>query len=206
MSALYLFGTMPCASTTWTYYSDGGNVCCGNVTVDQGSKPTAVAQPTAVTVAASATRSYSTAWRSSDYDIRQGYYKGLGEWAGCFWFPTSGFSGKTIKSATLTLTRIRGTGRSDSVALHLYGIKISGASGNPHTSKVDYGVLGDIANGVTKLFTLPLTAAQALASGTIKGFMLYSNDGGVMSGRDYGAGYCRISPSGTTAPSLTVNY
>lgn len=202
MGTIYVTGSAPCHSATWGTAIWGGAIHTSSVVVDQGSKPSSVTPvPTTMTVDANATRSYTTSWRQSDTEIRQGYYSGMGEWAGCMWFPTSSFSGKTIKTASLTLTRQNGSGKGSSVTLTLYGITVASASGNPHTNKVSYGALGTIDNGETKMFTLPLNAAQALASGTIKGFMLYANDGSTMSGKVYSTNYCKI-----TAPKLNVTF
>ena len=202
MGTIYVTGSAPCHSKTWEAAIWGGAIHTSEVVVDQGSKPSNVTPAsTTIPVNANATRSYSTAWRQNDTEIRQGYYSGVGEWAGCMWFPTSSFSGKTIKSASLTLTRQKGSGKGSSVVLTLYGITVASASGNPHTNKVSYDALGTIDNGETKTFTLPLKAAQALASGTIKGFMLYANDGSTMSGKAYSTNYCKI-----TAPKLNVTF
>lgn len=204
---MFVSGTAPSDNaTTWNYSEvAGGKVWGGSVTVNQGSKPTPVPAPTSANVTANLTDSWyssSKAWISSDNYMRQGYTSNNGEWSGCMWFNTSAFSGKTIKSAALTIKRDNGYGRSGEVTLKLWGITAATNSGNPNTSAVSYGALGTIENGETKTFTLPITAAQALASGTIKGFMLRSDDGGVMSGRTYSYNYCRIS----TMPVLAVTF
>lgn len=204
---MFVSGTAPSNNaTTWNYSEvAGGKVWGGSVTVNQGSKPTPVPAPTSANVTAKLTDSWygsSKAWLNSDNYMRQGYTSNNGEWSGCMWFNTSAFSGKTIKSATLTIKRDNGYGRSGEVTLKLWGITTTTNSGNPNTSAVSYGALGTIENGETKAFTLPITAAQALASGTIKGFMLRSDDGGVMSGRTYSYNYCRIS----TMPVLAVTF
>lgn len=204
---MFVSGTAPSNNaTTWNYSEvAGGKVWGGSVTVNQGSKPTPVPAPTSANVTAKLTDSWygsSKAWLNSDNYMRQGYTSNNGEWSGCMWFNTSAFSGKTIKSATLTIKRDNGYGRSGEVTLKLWGITATTNSGNPNTSAVSYGALGTIENGETKAFTLPITAAQALASGTIKGFMLRSDDGGVMSGRTYSYNYCRIS----TMPVLAVTF
>lgn len=204
---MFVSGTAPSNNaTTWNYSEvAGGKVWGGSVTVNQGSKPTPVPAPTSANVTANLTDSWyssSKAWLNSDNYMRQGYTSNNGEWSGCMWFNTSAFSGKTIKSATLTIKRDNGYGRSGEVTLKLWGITATTNSGNPNTSAVSYGALGTIENGETKAFTLPITAAQALASGTIKGFMLRSDDGGVMSGRTYSYNYCRIS----TMPVLAVTF
>lgn len=206
---IHASGTMPDTTTTFAPAKWAGEVFASNVSVDQGSRPSAEAEPTTVNVTASATDSWysaSGAWLNQDNVIRQGYYSGMGEWSGCFWFPTASFGGKTIKTASLTLTRTAGSGKSGEVTLTLYGITVASASGDPNSGRVSYGVLGTIANGETKPFTLPAAAAQALANGTIKGFMLCANDGAVMSGRKYSTNYCKIGSSGGVLPKLSVTY
>lgn len=206
---IHASGTMPDTTTTFAPAKWAGEVFASNVSVDQGSRPSAEAEPTTVNVTASATDSWysaSGAWLNQDNIIRQGYYSGMGEWSGCFWFPTASFSGKTIKTASLTLTRTAGSGKSGEVTLTLYGITVASASGDPNSGRVSYGALGTIANGETKPFTLPAAAAQALANGSIKGFMLCANDGAVMSGRKYSTNYCKIGSSGGVLPKLSVTY
>ena len=202
---VHLENSQPCDSTTWTVTEWAGKVYTASVSVNQGSKPTPIPAPTSASVTANLTDSWyssSKAWIRSDNYMRQGYTGSNGEWSGCMWFATSAFSGKTIKSAALTIKRDNGYGRSGEVTLKLWGITTTTNSGNPNTNAVSYGALGTIENGETKTFTLPVAAAQALASGTIKGFMLRSDDGGVMSGRTYSYNYCRIS----TMPVLAVTF
>lgn len=202
---VYAHWAQPCDSTTWVADEWAGKVFTANVSVDQGTKPTPVPAPTSASVTANLTDSWyasSKAWLNSDNYMRQGYTSNNGEWSGCMWFDTSAFSGKTIQSAALTIKRDDGYGRAGAVTLKLWGTTATTNSGNPNTGAVSYGALGTIENGETKTFTLPLTAAQALASGTIKGFMLRSDDGGVMSGRTYSYNYCRIS----TMPVLAVTF
>jgi len=209
---IYASGSMPSDSTDFNYGSYAGQIIMADdITVNgnAATPPAAEAIPTTVNVTANATDSWSSAssaWRQQDNIIRQGYYNGMGEWSGCFWFPTTSFSGKTIKTASLTLTRTAGSGKSSEVTLKLHGITIASATGNPTVGSTDYGVLGTIANGETKTFTLPLNAAQALANGTIKGFMLYANDGSAMSGRSYSTNYCKIGSSGDVSPKLNVTH
>lgn len=206
MGTIYATGSMPSGGTAFDAEVWGGALHTSGITVDQGSKPTPTPAPTTSTVTANATRSYTTAWRQGDTEIRQGYYSGMGEWAGCMWFPTASFSGKTIKTASLTLTRQNGSGKGSAVSLKLYGIKIASASGNPLTNAVSYDVIGTIENGETKTFTLPTAAGQALANGTIKGFMLYAGDGKTLSGKSYSTNYCKVSSNGAAAPKLTITY
>lgn len=204
-SVVYISGTASCDLDSWTAGEYAGKVFTSSVTVDHGTATVPEAAPTTVEVAASATRSYTDAWRQGDTEIRQGYYSGMGEWAGCMWFATDSFAGKTIKNASITMTRKNGSGKGSAVRLTLYGITVASASGNPLTNAVSYGVIGTIDNGETKTFTLPTAAAQALANGSIKGFMLYAGDGRVMSGKSYSTNYCKII-SGGNGPKLNVMY
>jgi hypothetical protein len=212
---MFLTGTMPSAAGAWgsTAYSElGGKVFFESadadhaVSVDKGSSSSgsAVTAPTTVTVAATGVGAYSGSWRS-DGVMRQGMYNGS-EYAGCMWFDRSGFIGRSIKSASMTLKRLSGSGRSRPVALYLYTTTLSSASGNPLSGRVSYGKLGEIAQGETKTFTLPVGAAQALANGTAKGLMLYAADGAQISGRDYSENYCKLGSADDELPVLTVNY
>lgn len=204
-SHMFVSGTAPCNETTWGYsVIAGGQVWAGSVTVDQGSGGSAGAETTETAANATVTGAYSGSWRS-DGVIRQGIYDGR-QYAGCIWFSTASFSGKTIKSASLTLTRLSGSGRSGKVSLYLYTTTASGASGNPLSGMKSYGKLDGIGNGETKTFTLPVAAVQALADGTAKGLMFYEDADGVMSGKVYSANYCKIVSSGDMMPALTVNY
>ena len=67
-------------------------------------------------------------------------------------------------------------------------------------------IWGTIENGETKTFTLPTAAGQALANGTIKGFMLYAGDGKTLSGKSYSTNYCKVGSNGDAAPKLTMTY
>ena len=201
---MFVSGTAPCNAASWTYSSIAGGQVWGSPSVNQGSKPTAEPEPTEKVIPASATGAYSGSWRS-DGVIRQGIYQGK-QYAGCMWFPTASFSGKTIKGATLTFTRIGGSGRSGNIVPHLYTTTLSGASGNPLSSRVYYGKLDSIGNGETKTVTLPVAAVQALADGTANGLMFYEDAAGTMSGKVYSSNYCKIVSSGDMIPTLTVNY
>ena len=155
-----------------------------------------------------ATGSTATMHWHGDNRLRQGYYdmgsSGKNEQYGCMWFDTSALSGKTIKSALLTLTRIAGYGRSSEVSVRLYTTPLAGGSGNPITGCVDHGILGTIANGETKQFTIPVAAISA---GANKGFMLRIDDGAVISGRSYSGNYAHFYGYGeSNPPVLTVTY
>lgn len=205
--SIYMQGTRPSGNrVTYTVLSPNDPA---NLTIDYGSA-TPVVNPTTTTTInckASKTAYDATHWHG-DNRIRQGYYdmgsSGMNEQYGCFWFDTSALSGKTVKSALLTLTRISGYGRSSEVNVHLWTTPLTSASGNPTTNAVDHGVIGTIGNGETKQFTIPVAAISASAN---KGFMLRVDDGAVISGRSYSTNYAHYYGYGeTTPPVLTVTY
>ena len=88
-----------------------------------------------------------------------------------------GNSGKTIRSATLTLTRLAGYGVSGDVDVILWGTKVTGRSGRATSGAVSYGSIGAIGNGETKVFSVPVEAITALINGTMGGLMLQSEGG-----------------------------
>jgi hypothetical protein len=115
------------------------------------------------------------------------------------WFDS--LPNRTLKSATLTLKRINGSGRSSAVQLHLYAIK-AGPGGDPTADNRYCGMIGEINGGETRTFSV-LDAAQLLATGGYKGLALYEAGAQLMSGREYSANYCRIDAA---SPELTVTY
>ena len=188
------------------------------VTIDYGSAtpPQPVVDPTqtaALSCANSGTHYPSGHWfdGGDDKRIRQGYTdmgsSGKHELQGCMWFDATGLSGHTVLSATLTLRRAAGYGRSSEVSVRLYTTPLATTSGNPLTGATDYGLLGTIGNGETKRFTIPAAAVQALADGTAAGLMLQIGDGALISGRTYSANYAHFDGYGETgAPVLDVTY
>ena len=139
-------------------------------------------------------------WASEDA-LRQGRYDNT-QYAGCMWFDLSALRGRTVRGASLTLTRISGAGGSSAVETTLYTIVLAGKSGNPLAGAVNRGALGTIGNGETKAFDLPAGAVQALVDGTAAGLMLYAGDTSLRSGRHYSANYAKFDAS----PVLTVTY
>lgn len=182
-----------------------------------GTTPSPPATVTTTTISCKASRTAydagSPKWYNAVGDVpqarlRQGFLNmgssGNNEQYGCFWFDTSALSGKTIKSALLTLTRIAGYGRSSEVSVRLYTTPLTGDSGNPLTNAVDQGVLGTIGNGETKQFSIPTAAISASAN---KGFMLRVDDGALISGRGYSDNYAHFCGYGeSNPPALTVTY
>lgn len=178
------------------------------IAVDTGSGATPPAAVTTASYTASTTGTYypSGHWMN-DNTIRQGH-EGTGSNGrkdyGCIWFDVSALSGKTIKSATLTIKRISGKGRSGSVALKLWTTTLTGKSGKPTDSLVSLGEIGTIANGETATFNVPVSAIATIASGG--GLVLYTEETSNASGKTYSQNYAHFEGAGGTAPVLTVTY
>ena len=120
------------------------------------------------------------------------------------WFNASALTGKTIKSATLTIKRISGKGRSSSVALKLWTTTLTGKSGKPTDSLVNLGEIGKIANGETATFNIPTSAISVIASGG--GLVLYTEETTNKTGKTYSENYAHFEGVGGSAPVLTVTY
>ena len=123
----------------------------------------------------------------------------------CMWFSgASALSDKTVKSATLTIKRISGAGKSSSVNLTLYTTPVTGKSGNPTSGAVSLGTLGTAANGESVTVSLPTSAIAVLASGGV--LMLDPGDTANASGKKYSANYARFEGTDGASPVLTVTY
>ena len=178
------------------------------IAIDTGSGATPPAAVTTTSFAASTTGTYypSGHWMN-DNTIRQGH-EGTGSNGrkdyGCMWFNASVLSGKTIKSATLTIKRISGKGRSGSVALKLWTTALTGKSGKPTDSLVSLGEIGTIANGETATFNVPVSAISVIAAGG--GLVLYTEETSNASGKTYSQNYAHFEGVGGAAPVLAVTY
>lgn len=178
------------------------------IAVDTGSGVTPPASVTTTSYTATLTGTYypSGHWINSDNIIRQGFEgkTSTRKDYGCMWFDAGGLSGKTIKSATLTLKRISGRGRSGSVTLKLWTTTLTGKSGKPTDSLVSLGEIGTIGNGVTETFNVPVSAIATIAAGG--GFVLYTEETANASGKDYSRNYAHFEGTDGNAPVLTVTY
>lgn len=178
------------------------------IAVDTGSGVTPPAAVTTTSYTANVTGTYypSGHWINSDNIIRQGFEgkTSTRKDYGCMWFDAGGLSGKTIKSATLTLKRISGRGRSGSVTLKLWTTTLTGKSGKPTDSLVSLGEIGTIGNGVTETFNVPVSAISVIAAGG--GFVLYTEETANASGKDYSRNYAHFEGTDGSAPVLTVTY
>nr|DAI82941.1 MAG TPA: hypothetical protein [Caudoviricetes sp.] len=178
------------------------------IAVDTGSGVTPPAAVTTTSYTANVTGTYypSGHWINSDNIIRQGFEgkTSTRKDYGCMWFAASALSGKTVKSATLTIKRISGKGRSGSVALKLWTTTLTGKSGKPTDSLVSLGEIGTIGNGVTETFNVPVSAIATIAAGG--GFVLYTEETANASGKDYSRNYAHFEGTDGSAPVLTVTY
>ena len=207
-------GTMPTGGTTevgngkvWS----SGSTATGGSTSASSSTLTA-AEYDAVTTA---TCRNSGSWTSGQ--LRQNFATGLGVYKGCVWFDNSAIrsalSGKTVRSATLRLHRVSGSGKSSAVQVTARGLTLTGASGTvPNsTSAAVYGglsaMLGTIGNGETVALALPVNLVNALISGSINGIALYAGETAQTGNRGFSANYCRFDGVGDQfAPVLTISY
>ena len=178
------------------------------IPVDTGSAAPVEPAVTTTSYTANVTGTYypSGHWIKSDNIIRQGFEgkTSTRKDYGCMWFDAGGLSGKTIKSATLTIKRISGKGRSSSVALKLWTTTLTGKSGKPTDSLVSLGEIGKIANGETATFNVPTSAISVIAAGG--GLVLYTEETSNASGKTYSPNYAHFEGVGGSAPVLAVTY
>lgn len=207
-------GTMPTGGTTEV---GNGKVWSSGSTATGGSTSASSSTLTAASYDAvtTATCRNSGSWTSGQ--LRQNFATGLGVCKGCVWFDNSAIrsalSGNTVRSATLRLHRVSGSGRSSAVQVTARGLTLTGASGTvPNSTSADvYGglsaMLGTIGNGETVALALPVNLVNALISGSINGFALYAGETAQTGNRGFSANYCRFDGVGDQfAPVLTINY
>lgn len=180
------------------------------VTVDTGSTTPAETPVTTTSYTANVTGTYypSGHWINSDNYIRQGFEgkTSTRKDYGCMWFNAGALAGKTIKSATLTLTRRSGRGRSSSVTVTLWTTTLTGKSGKPTDSMVSLGEIGKIQNGETATFNIPTSAISVIAAGG--GLVTYTGETANAANKDYSPNYAHFYGVDTDgpAPVLTVTY
>lgn len=200
-------GTIPGGSTATVsaaqYFSSG-------TSIDYGTATPAVLPDQTSVIKASLTRTYQGGWRSDTLDAVQGVYSDYGystslSWNyGCIWFNTlkTLLSGKTIRSATLTLHRKPGNGSFSARTVYLYAITNTLASGSA-TIKANFGALGTIGRDQQVTFSIPTSVITGLVSGSYGGICLWEppyNFGG----SSYSENYLRIS--GTDAADAYIPY
>lgn len=207
-------GTMPTGGTTEV---GNGKVWSSGSTATGGSTSASSSTLTAASYDAvtTATCRNSGSWTSGQ--LRQNFATGLGVCKGCVWFDNSAIrsalSGKTVRSATLRLHRVSGSGKSSAVQVTARGLTLTGASGtvSNSTSAAVYGglsaMLGTIGNDETVALALPVNLVNALISGSINGFALYAGETAQIGNRGFSANYCRFDGVGDQfAPVLTISY
>ena len=141
--------------------------------------------------------------------IRQGClnWNGVQQLYGTFWFDLSALVGKTVLSASLTLTRVY-SGTASPVSVVAYTTPATSAkSANPMTSAANEFTLGEIGNNnpSTETYALPASFVQTLVDNQTDGIMLKSADTALLSGKGYSRNYCRFDHD-TLKPVLTVTY
>lgn len=175
------------------------------VPVDTGSAAPVEPAVTTTSYTASVTGTYypSGHWIGNN-SLIQGRYDTTRYYA-CMWFSAGALAGKTIKSATLTIKRISGAGKSSAVNVTLYTSPVTGKSGKPTTGAVSLGTLGKAENGETVIVNLPTSAIAAIAAGGA--LMLDPGDTANADNKRYSANYARFEGKDDgTPPVLTVTY
>lgn len=150
------------------------------------------------------TRTYDKEWRDG-YWLWQGRYGTRTLNRGCMWFDGSAFSGKTVLSASLAMTRLSGAGGGWGVDIKVWGTSASGVGGAPAVGS-HYATV-NIGPGERK--SVDVTAAvQALADGAIGGLMLYDGStSNLSSSNNYTGCYAKLYGYDSSAgPVLTVTY
>ena len=203
-------GTAPSGGRT---ASCNGQIFDAGVTIDAGAA-VAPQTPDSTTVQyATLTKSYCGGWRSDTVDVVQGAYSEAGyssglSWNyGCMWFGglRSVLSGKTVKSATLTLQRKTGSGSSAARTLYLCAITNAAASGAPSIA-ANYGAIGTLGRAQQATFAIPLAAVQGLANGTFGGLCLYESPYN-FGASNWSGNYMRIAGTDSSyKPYLQVVY
>lgn len=176
-----------------------------SLTIDYGTSQPPVTPVTTTSYTANVTGTYypSGHWIGSN-SLIQGRYDTTRHYA-CMWFNAGALAGKTIRSATLTIKRIAGAGKSSSVNVTLYTSPVTGKSGNPTTNAVSLGTLGKAGNGETVIVNLPTSAIAAIAAGGA--LMLDPGDTANADNKRYSANYARFEGKDDgTPPVLTVTY
>jgi len=203
-------GTAPSGGRT---ASCNGQIFDAGVTIDAGAA-VAPQTPDSTTVQyATLTKSYRGGWRSDTVDVVQGVYSddgysaGLSWNYGCMWFGglRGALSGKTVKSATLTLYRKTGSGSGAARTLYLCAITNTTASGAPAVA-ANYGAIGTLGRAEQMTFAIPPAVAEGLANGTFGGLCLYESPYN-FGASNWSANYMRIAGTDSSyKPCLRVIY
>ena len=203
-------GTVPSGGRT---ASCNGQIFDAGVTTDAGTAVAPQAPDSTTVQYATLTKSYCGGWRSDTADVVQGVYSddgysaGLSWNYGCMWFGglRGALSGKTVKSATLTLYRKTGSGSGAARTLYLCAITNTTASGAP-TVAANYGAIGTLGRAEQMTFAIPPAVAEGLANGTFGGLCLYESPYN-FGASNWSTNYMRIAGTDSSyKPCLRVIY
>ena len=203
-------GTVPSGGRT---SSCTGQIFDAGVTTDSGTSVAPQTPDDTTLQYATLTKSYRGGWRTDTVDVVQGVYSEAGYSAGlswnygCMWFGglRGVLSGKTVKSATLTLYRKTGSGSGAARTLYLCAITNTTASGAP-TVAANYGAIGILGRAEQMTFAIPPAAAEGLANGTFGGLCLYESPYN-FGASNWSANYMRIAGTDSSdKPCLRVIY
>ena len=203
-------GTVPSGGRT---SSCNGQIFDAGVTTDAGTSVTPQTPDDTTLQYATLTKSYRGGWRTDTVDVVQGAYSEAGYFAGlswnygCMWFGNlrGVLSGKTVKSATLTLYRKTGSGSGAARTLYLCAITNTTASGAPAVA-ANYGAIGTLGRAEQMTFAIPPAVAEGLANGTFGGLCLYESPYN-FGASNWSANYMRIAGTDSSdKPCLRVIY
>jgi hypothetical protein len=203
-------GTVPSGGRT---SSCNGQIFDAGVTTDAGTTVAPQTPDDTTLQYATLTKSYRGGWRTDTVDMVQGVYSETGysgglSWNyGCMWFGNlrGVLSGKTVKSATLTLYRKTGSGSGAARTLYLCAITNTTASGAPAVA-ANYGAIGTLGRAEQMTFAIPPTVAEGLANGTFGGLCLYESSYN-FGASNWSANYMRIAGTDSSyKPCLRVIY
>ena len=203
-------GTVPSGGRT---SSCNGQIFDAGVTTDAGATVAPQTPDDTTLQYATLTKSYRGGWRTDTVDMVQGVYSETGysgglSWNyGCMWFGglRGALSGKTVKSATLTLYRKTGSGSGAARTLYLCAITNTTASGAPAVA-ANYGAIGTLGRAEQMTFAIPPAVAEGLANGTFGGLCLYESPYNFGASK-WSANYMRIAGTDSSyKPCLRVIY
>ena len=209
-------GTIPSAGQP-PYTQDGGQII-GTGASQGGTTPVTPTTTTTEKFApvTSRTNNTSSGWLRNTSAMQSGLLGSGNRHRGAMWFNLpSSLSGRTVQSASITLTRLKrfpdGTyvdGSSGAVTLYAETATISAQTPGGFNNEANQSEIGRWTPGATVTAALPPAAVQALIDGTANALVIYSMDTALVSGKSYSANYGAFggSDAGQNAPVLTVTY
>ena len=208
-ASIYAGGTIPGGKLTTV---TNGQIYSEGTTVDYGTAVPPIPPEATAVFTADTTRSWRGSWRNDTQDVIQGVYSENGyssslNWQrGGMWFSAlkSTLTGKTVKSTTITLKRLK-AGTYSPKNMYLCALKNTAPSGALEVA-AEFGTLGAIDVNEQLTFSVPAAAVQGLADGTYGALALYEPPQN-FGKRKYSECYMRVCGADTEfAPILTVIY